>query len=161
MSRIGRNITTILRTERMIARHNMARLRTRAGLLAVAAVLALLGVVMLNLAAFHALSGSLRPQVAALIVGLSDVGLGLILALIAARAGTGPQIAQITELRDLAIAELEEELDTAIEDMRELSGSLRRIAHDPIGSALPAVIGPLLALLLKQTGQEPSAKEDP
>ena len=55
MSRISRNISIILRSERLIAQRRMAVLRRQTGMMAAAGIAAGLGLVMLNGAAYLAL----------------------------------------------------------------------------------------------------------
>lgn len=148
MNRISRNISIVLRTERMIARRKMALMLGQVGLYAFAGLVSLIALVMLNVAAFYALGARMSPQMAALLVALGNVVLAVILVLIASRLTPGTELEPATELRDLAIAELETEVEGLVDEARDLSANVRRIARDPLGSALPALIGPLLSILL-------------
>lgn len=149
MSRISRNLTILFRTERLIARRQLAVLRSQTGMLAFAGLIAGLGLIMLNVAAYHALQTRLTPQGAALVIALANFALAGILVAVAARMSVEEELKPVTELRDLALAELEHEAQDAIVEARELTGNVRRIASDPLGSMLPALIGPLLGLLTK------------
>ena len=148
MNRISRNISIVLRTERMIARRHMAVIRNQTGLYAFAGLVSLIGLVMLNVAAFYALITVMVAQFAALIVALGNLVLAGALVLIAGRLSPGKELEPVTELRDLAIAELEAEAELAVAEARELSANVRRIARDPLGTALPALLGPLISALL-------------
>ena len=148
MNRISRNISIVLRTERMIARRHMAVIRNQTGLYAFAGLVSLIGLVMLNVAAFYALITVMAAQFAALIVALGNLVLAGALVLIAGRLSPGKELEPVTELRDLAIAELEAEAELAVAEARELSANVRRIARDPLGTALPALLGPLISALL-------------
>lgn len=148
MNRISRNIMIVLRTERMIARRHMAVIRNQTGLYAFAGLVSLIGLVMLNVAAFYALNTVMAAQFAALIVALGNLVLAGALVLIAGRLSPGKELEPVTELRDLAIAELEAEAELAVAEARELSANVRRIARDPLGTALPALLGPLISALL-------------
>ncbi|MCB1365173.1 MAG: phage holin family protein [Rhodobacteraceae bacterium] len=148
MNRISRNISIVLRTERMIARRHMAVIRNQTGLYAFAGLVSLIGLVMLNVAAFYALITVMAAQFAALIVALCNLVLAGALVLIAGRLSPGKELEPVTELRDLAIAELEAEAELAVAEAREMSANVRRIARDPLGTALPALLGPLISALL-------------
>lgn len=148
MNRISRNISIVLRTERMIARRHMAVIRNQTGLYAFAGLVSLIGLVMLNVAAFYALITVMAAQFAALIVALGNLVLAGALVLIAGRLSPGKELEPVTELRDLAIAELEAEAELAVAEAREMSANVRRIARDPLGTALPALLGPLISALL-------------
>lgn len=148
MNRISRNISIILRTERMIARRQMAVMIGQTGLYAFAGLVSLIALVMLNVAAFHALGTLMSPQMAALTVAIANAALAVVLVLVAGRLAPGPELEPVTELRDLAMAELETEVEGLVDEARDLSANVRRIARDPLGAALPALIGPLLAILM-------------
>lgn len=148
MNRISRNLSIILRTERMIARRQMEITVRQIGLVAFAALVSLIALVMLNMAAFYALDARLSPQWAALLVALGNLALALVLVVIAGRLKPGRELEPVTELRDLAIAELEADAEAAVAEARELSENVRRIARDPLGAALPSLLGPLLSILL-------------
>lgn len=148
MTRISRNIHILLRTERMIARRQTDMALRQAGLYAFAGLVALIGLVMLNVAAFHALQERTTPQMAALTVAAGNFVLALIVIYVAGRTKPGKELEPVIELRDLAMSEIEADVENAITEARELSENVRRIARDPLGSALPAMLGPLLSILL-------------
>ncbi len=148
MTRISRNIHVLLRTERMIARRQTDMALRQAGLYAFAGLVALIGLVMLNVAAFHALRTTTSPQMAALAVAGGNFVLALILVFIGSRTKPGKELEPVIELRDLAMSEIETDVETAVAEARELSDNVRRIARDPLGSALPSILGPLLSILL-------------
>lgn len=147
IQRISRNISIILRTERMIARRWMAIVLRQSGLYAFAALVSLIGLVMLNLAAFYALETVVTPAVAALIVALGNIMLAAVLVLIASRLKVGDELEPAIEMRDMAIGELEAEAELVAAEVQLLSRDVRRMARDPLGAALPALIGPLLSIL--------------
>lgn len=149
MNRIGRNLSIILRAERMIARRHMAVLRNQTGLMGFAALVAAIGLVMLNIAAFFFLRSSLSPQVSALIVGLVNLGLAVLLVVLATHQNPEAELEPITELRDLAIEDLSVELQGTMDEARDVAKNVRRIARDPLGSALPAMALPILANLIR------------
>lgn len=68
--RIWRNLSVILRTERLIARRRMAVLRGQSTLLAFGGLIGIIGLVMLDIAALTALREVISPPLAALTVAL-------------------------------------------------------------------------------------------
>ena len=149
MNRIGRDLLIILRAEQLIARRRMAVMRARTGILAVAGLIAGMGLIMLNVAAFLALETYLSGTNAALVVALANLSLGLILTVVAHRVSADRELEQVTELRDLAIEDLETELHDAARQARELADNVRRIAHDPLSTIAPSLAAPVLGLLLR------------
>ena len=71
MNRISRNLSIIIRSERLIARRRIAVLRLQAGLMAAAGVVAGIGLIMLNVAAYLALAEKIPPSAAALTAAIT------------------------------------------------------------------------------------------
>ena len=149
-SRISRNISIVLRAERMITRRQMTILRNQTGMIALAALVATIGLVMLNIAGFFYLDQTMTPQGAALTVALVDMVLAVLVAVFAGRQNAKAELEPVTEVRDMAIEDLEAELQGTLGELREAGDNLRRIVRDPLGSALPAVVGPILTAALRK-----------
>ena len=151
MNRISRNISIVLRAEQSIARRRMAVLRNQSGLMVFAGLVAVVGIIMLNVAAFYELSTTMSPQKSALIIALVNLVLAVVLVVIASRMSAAKDIQPMEELRDLAISDLEIEIQSATDELSDIGKSVRRMAHDPLGSLLPSVIVPLLAGLIRKS----------
>ena len=149
MNRISRNLTILFRTERLIARRQMAVLRAQTGLVAFAGLVAGIAIIMLNVAIFYALGTVMAAQYAALLVAFGNALVALVLVALASRMSAEKELEPATEVRDMALAEIEADLNEVAEEARELTRNVSRMARDPLGTALPALIGPLLSLLLK------------
>ncbi len=149
MNRISRNLTILFRTERLIARRQMAVLRTQTGLMAFAGLVMGIAIIMLNVAVFYALGTLMAKHFAALIVALGNALAALVLVAVATRMSAEKELEPATEVRDMALAEIEADLNEVADEARELTRNVSRMARDPLGTALPALIGPLLSLLLK------------
>lgn len=147
MSRISKNLSIVLHTERLIARRRLAMLRNQTGLIAFAGFTAGLGLIMIDVAAFLALRDHMSPQAAALIIALANLAFAAFLASAASRLNVETELKPVIELRDAAIADLEADVQGAAEEAHELAENVRQIARDPLGSLLPALIGPLLSAL--------------
>ena len=70
MNRISRNVSIIFRSERLIAQRRFAVLRRQTGFMAAAGIVAGIGLIMLNAAAYLALSTKVSTPLAALIVAI-------------------------------------------------------------------------------------------
>lgn len=151
MNRISRNLSIIYRTERLIARRQMAVLRQQTGLVVCAGLMAGLGIIMLNIAAFFALSDVMANHYAALVIAVVNLALAGVLVSYASRVSADTELAPATEVRDMAIAELEADIEQLADEARDLTHSVKKMARDPLGTALPALAGPLLTVLLKNT----------
>lgn len=150
MKRFSRNLSIILRAERLIARRQLAVMRRQIGLLAFAGLVAALGVVMLNVAAYLGLNKSIEPWAAALIVGAVNLGCAGALALWAGRMSAKSDVAPVTELRDMALEDLEQEIDATKDELVQIIADLRALRRDPLGAATSHLLLPLITSLLGQ-----------
>ncbi len=151
IDRVSRNLSLLLRCERLIARRRVTVLRDQSAMMLLAALIATLGLIMLNVAGFFALRNSLSPMGAAFAMALLDLILAAVIVFLALRLDAETELEAAAELRDLAIEELETELRKTAADARAIGNDLRRVVRDPLGSLLPGVIGPLLTLLLSSS----------
>ena len=149
MNRIGRNISIALRAERLIAQRKMEVIRTQTGLIAAAGLVAGIGLIMLNVASYYALETQLSPQAAALIVALANFVLAVLLGIYAGRINAGADVQGATEVRDMAVEDLEAEIENATREAQQIVSDVRQLVKNPLGSALPGVVGPLAKALMK------------
>jgi len=149
MKRISRNISIILRAERLIAQRHLAILRRQTGLLAAAGLVAGLGIIMLNMAGYLALSTEVSPALAALIVAAVNLVLAGILASLAGNANAETETAPVAEVRDLAMEDLEAEFQHAVDEAKTAVDGIKRMANDPLGLIAPGVAGAVAKAVVK------------
>ena len=149
MNRIGRNLNTIYRTERLITRRRMAVVRNQSILMAMAGLAALIGLVLINMSLFFLLQTRMSPAGAAGLLALLNVVIAGGLVAVAGKMSVEDEIAPAVEVRDMAIADLEAEVDEATQEVRGIANSLKGLHSDPLGSLSTFVI-PLLSMLLKK-----------
>jgi hypothetical protein len=149
MSRISRNISIILRSERLIAQRRMAVLRRQTGMMAAAGIAAGLGLVMLNAAAYLALVEHQSPPFSALIVALANIAIAGILISTANKQNADAEVSGVAEVRDIAMEDLEMEVQEAAEEVKVLAQSVHKMARDPLGMIAPGLIGAFANALVK------------
>ena len=149
MSRISRNISIIFRAERLIAQRRMAVLRRQTVMMVATGIAASLGIVMLNAAAFLELSAHISKPMAALIVAVANFAVAAIFFSMANRQNADAEIASVTEVRDLALEDLEMEIQDATQEAKLLAQSVRGMARDPFGMFAPGLINGVVSALLK------------
>ncbi len=149
MNRISRNISIALRAERLIAQRHMAVLRNQTGLMAAAGLVAGIGLIMVNMAAYFALNVSMSSQASALIVALVNFGLAVVLAVAASRMSADADVQGATEVRDMAIEDLEAELTQVATEVKGVVTDIQHVVTNPLGTVLPGLVGPLAETLLK------------
>ena len=142
MKRVARNVSIIMRTERLIAQRHTAVLVRRAGLTAAAGLVAGLAIIMLNLSGYLALSEIMSPALAACMVALANLLIAALLMALAGRVAVGDDTQTAAELRDMAIEDIEAELEGTVND-------LRNMARDPLGMVAPGLMGAVAKTILK------------
>ncbi len=146
MSRISRNLSIILRAERLIAQRHVAVAAKRTGIYGAAGLAIGLAVVMLNVAGFFWLSESVSYATAALIMAGVDLLVAVLLALIANSMSSQTDISAVVELRDLALQDIETEIKDNLAEARDAVTGFRR---DPLGAVTPEIVSALLGALIK------------
>ncbi len=149
MNRISRSLTTVYRTEGLIARRRFAVVQNQIILMAFAGAVALIGLILLNVALFFMLQERMSPAAAAGTLALVNIVFAGFLAGVATKLNVESEIASAVEVRNLAIADLEFEVEGATQEVRDIVNSLQGLRQDPFGS-LSALILPLLTALLKK-----------
>lgn len=150
MNRIARNLTLIYRTERLIARRRFSIVQSQTIMMALAGIAALISLILVNCSLFFELSEQMSPAAASAILALGNIALALLLALRANRMNVEDEIAPAVEVRDLAIADLEAEMEDATKEVRNIVNSVKGLHKDPFGS-LSTVVLPLLTAMLKKS----------
>lgn len=151
MNSISRNVAILIRAERHIAQRRFASLRRTVWFMIPVAVLAFIGCVAVAVAGYLFLETLLAPPLAALAVGVVCLLVAGGVFLAAGRTNDiDAEISAISEVRDLAMEDLEAELGAATDEVRDLARSVRKITRNPLGAALPGIVVPLLTLLTKQ-----------
>lgn len=149
MNHFSRNLTIIYRTERLIARRSLAVFQTQITLGVLAGVAALIGLVLLNVSLFFVLQARMSPAGAAAILSALNIALAGVIALIANRMSIEREIAPAVEVRDMAIEDLERDIEGATQEIRDIANGLKGLGRDPLGS-LSTLIIPLIGALLKK-----------
>ena len=149
MNRISKSVSLIIRSERLMAERRMAVIGKQTGLLAFGILVAGIGVIMLTASAYLALAEWLGPPLAALIVSLVDFALAVALVMIASKQSAEVEIKPVIEVRDMAVDDLNQELQLATQDARALVEGVRAIGQNPLGLANVGMIAPLITALLK------------
>jgi hypothetical protein len=145
---MSRNLTTVYRTERLIARRRLAVVQQQAALIALAALAGLVGLILLDVALYFALTTRLSPAGSAGILAFANFLLAGLIAIFAGRKSVEDEIAPAVEVRDVAIADIEVEIEDVAQEARELVGTIKELGSNPLGS-LATLIVPLLSAALK------------
>ncbi|AXI49096.1 hypothetical protein C1J03_23535 (plasmid) [Sulfitobacter sp. SK012] len=149
MNRISRNLITIYRTERLITRRRIAVVQQQTALMALAGLATLAGLILLNAALYFVLTTRVSPAVAAGVLALVNLALAGLLASVARRMSVEDAIAPAVEVRDMAITDLEAELEGMTLEARQTVNAIKGLGSNPLGS-IATLLVPLLTAALKK-----------
>ena len=139
---VVKNLRALWRTDRIIAEIRLRHMLVGLGLRAFAALIAAFGLVMLELAAYFALVQVWSAIVAAVMLGSVNFGLAVVLFAIAGRSPAGRELELANEIHGSSVDALELEA-------RAMQSQLSGVVHNPLGSALPMLLVPLITIIVK------------
>jgi hypothetical protein len=143
MDRFINNLRVLYRAERAIADIRLRNVLAQSGLNAAAAVLALIGLLMFEVAAFFALLQVWSTIVSALVLGAANFVLAGILALIASRKKPGRELELANEIQAQAM----EALQNDARAFQQEFGFIGRSLKHPFESVIPLIV-PLATMLI-------------
>jgi hypothetical protein len=156
MDRFINNLRVLWRAERAIADIRLRHALTRSSLNVAAAVLALIGLLMLEVAAFFALREVWSTIASALALGAVNFVIAGILLLIASRSKPGRELELANEIEASAI----EALQNDARMLQQEFGFIGRSFKHPFESALPLIV-PLATMLINALKKPTSEAKKP
>jgi hypothetical protein len=144
MEHLARSLKVAWRSERLLIANEFRLAMQKMQLSALAGLVGILGLVMINLAAFFALMPHLGQSLAALCVGVVDLVLAILLIVRAGSLKPASEVEMIKEVRAMAFRDIEEELSLAEAEVKALKNEVQAFVRHPLDTLLPAAIGPLL-----------------
>ncbi len=148
-----RNLRILWRADSLIADIKLQHLAAKAGLNGFAAIVGAFGLLMLGVAAFFALEQAWGSIVAALVVGLANLLLALLLIVVAKRLQPDRDIELAQELHKSAI-------DAIAADAHALEQTLKQTVQHPLDALLPSLLVPLVSSLIQGTKRGLHAAKD-
>ena len=142
----------LARAEMAMAQIHARRAGSRSAFFSVALVFLLLGLAMMTLAIYNALIPSLGPAWAAFVVALVDTFIGIIVVLVARKAGPSENEEKLVrEIRDMAYAELSKDIEQVKSELNSITADVKRIrsGFTSVTSSAAGALGPVISMLLK------------
>lgn len=148
MERFLRSSKILWRAERLLAEHQLKQAAERIQLNAAAALVAVFGLLLLDVAAFFALAPLWGNALAALAMAIFNLVLAALLVLRARSLGPGTEIAMVEQVREMAMTDLEEEAALVQAEIVALKDDALRFVRNPMDALLPGLLGPLLGAVV-------------
>jgi hypothetical protein len=145
LQRIFRHARALWQVEGTIAHARFGLTMRRTVLYAMAGLIAVFGLGMLNVAAFFAFQSSWGPVWAAVAAALGDFLVAAIVAVVALTAKPGPHLNAALDMRQSAL----DGIDAEIATLQHPFAWLSRGAHSSIDAALPAILIPLATAIVR------------
>ena len=147
---VVKNLRVLWRTDRIIADIRMRHLVVGLGLRAFAALIAVFGLLMLELAAYFALVQVLSAMSAAALLGALNFVIAAVLLAIAARPPAGRELELANEIHGSAVDALQLEA-------RAVQSQVAGMIHHPLNGILPLLLVPLITIIIKSL-KKPAAR---
>jgi len=157
MDNLFRNVRVLWRADAIIAQIQLQHLLTRLGLRALAALIAIFGLLMLELAAYFALIETWSPTIAAIALAAVNFVIALIIVLIAARRPSGRDMELALDLHKSAI----EALQSDAASVQAGFASARNIFSHPLDSTLATLAVPAASLIIGLLKKSRETKDSP
>ena len=166
MNDFMKKLQVLVRSETAIQRINLQTAARQIILYAVGIVLILLAVAMLNVAIYEGMSETYGEVTGALIVAVINGILAAVLMVIASRTKPGPEAAMAREIRELAITEInsdvekiEQSLDEFKTDVQRIRSGFSGLVGGGGGSSFSLLnLAPLLEILISALSKAKSKK---
>jgi hypothetical protein len=151
LTNITRAARVYIRAELMVARIRMRSETQRLMFLGVAVGLAFLGLILINVALYAALLSLWGPVWTPLALGVADLVLAVLAVVAAALQKPGPELAAAEEMRSLASATLEEQMQGGL----SVPGLMGQLAGDSsTARLLVPLVTTLIGVLKKRKAKE-------
>lgn len=151
-----RDLQVLMKADLLIGRIWLNVMARRLALFVFAALIAVFGLGMANLAAFYALQTSLGAVWAAAVVAAADLILAAFVLTFASKVRPGSELELALEVRKMAIASLQTDsaeiklaVDSMRQDIQQTKDSIAGFVHDPLSAAAERLLVPAAVSLLR------------
>jgi len=142
----------LARAELALAQMRAQRTAGRSVMFVVSMVFALIGLGMINFAAFYAVSPRWGPAAAALIVSLVNFAITGVVLVASRKVGPGEKEEKLArEIRDLAYTQINRDVDQVKAEIVQITDDVRNISSSikSFSGAASNTLGPLMGMLVK------------
>lgn len=153
---LARDLQILWKADSLIGKIWLDVMARRFGLYAVAALIAVFGLGMANVAGFYALQQAWGPVWAAAIVAVADFVLAIVVLLFGRNAAPGPEIELAFDVRKMAITSLQTDVqdlrrsaDALGQEIRRTTDTVAGFIHHPLDAATDKLLVPLALSIVR------------
>jgi len=144
-----RDLQVLRKADLLIGKIWLNVLLRRSGLVAFAALIAVFGLAMANVAGFYALLAMAGAVWAAVVVALIDLVIAAVVLLIASKSQPGPELDLAFEVRKMAVESLQADaqdikltLDALGQEVKDLRANITQLIRSPLDTAAQKLLIP-------------------
>lgn len=151
-----RDLEVLRKADSLIARIWANVLARRFSLFALAALIAVFGLGMVNVAGFYALQASIGAVFAATIVAIVDFVIAAIVLFVASKSRPGPEIDLAFEIRKMAVQSIQTDardlkltVDGLVQGVKDVRANITGFVQNPLDVAAQKLLIPAVLSLLR------------
>lgn len=151
-----RDLQLLRKADLLIGKIWLEMFARRLGLSILAALIAVFGLGMANLAAYNALQPPIGPIWSAAAVALADILIAALVLQLASSARPGPEIDMAFEMRQMALDAMREDagdlkraVDTIASEVRAVKNNVTAVIHNPLDAAAEKLLVPAVLSIVK------------
>ena len=151
-----RDLQVLRKADLLIGKIWLAMFARRLGLSALAGLIAVFGLAMANLAAYHALQQLIGIIWSATAMAVVDLAIAAIVLLIAKNSRPGAEIDMAFEMRRMAVDSMQENarqlklsVDAIAGEVRTVKENVAAVVHNPLDAAAEKLLVPAVLSILK------------
>lgn len=149
MQTLTKSVKVLFKAERILARERLFHEVFKSQFKALAVLIAIIGVVMLSVSMFFALSTPFGSAVAALIAGVADIVLAGIILFAASSLKPGRTYEMAQTIRDGAIDDIEADVQDIADELKAVRADISALVHRPPAAIVPHMVVPAVEAALK------------
>lgn len=156
MDHLFRDLQVLRKADFLIGKIWLNVLARRFGLFALAALIAVFGLGMANVAGFYALQATVGAVWAAAIVAAVDLAIAAIVLLVASQSGPGPELDLALEVRNMAMEAIQADtrdlkltFDALGQDVKSVTANITQLVQNPLDAAAQKLLIPAALSLLR------------
>lgn len=151
-----RDLQVLQKADFLIGRIWLNVLARKVGLFAFAALIAVFGLGMANVAGFYALQASLGAVWAAALVAAVDLGIAAVVLLVGSNSRPGPEIEVAFEVRKMAVEAIQADtrdlkltIDAVGQEVKALKANITELVQNPLDVAAQKLLVPAALSILR------------
>jgi hypothetical protein len=151
-----RDLQVLRKADFLIGKIWLSAAARRLGFFAFAALIAVFGLGMANIAGFYALQTSMGTVWAAMVIAVVDLAIAALVLLVGSRSHPGPELELAFEVRKMAVESIQADtrdlkltIEAVVEQLKDVKTNITAAVHNPLDVAAQKILIPAALSLLR------------